>query len=72
MNTLFITGIYILYLLRKCMTKSLKVTDEVHEKLMILKGVMLKKNVSKVIIRLMLIREYDDAFFERVREKGLI
>ena len=54
------------------MTRSLKVTDEVHEKLMILKGVMLKKNVSKVIIRLMLIREYDEAFFERVREKGLI
>ena len=54
------------------MTRSLKVTDEVHEKLMILRGVMVKKNVSEVIIRLMMIREYDEAFFERVREKGLI
>ena len=72
MNTLFITGIYILYLPCECMTRSLKVTDEVHEKLMILRGVMVKKNVSDVIIRLMLIREYDEAFFERVREKGLV
>ena len=51
------------------MIKSLKVTADVHEKLMILKGVMLKKNVSEVIIQLMLIREYDQAFFERIREK---
>ena len=51
------------------MTRSLKVTDEVHEKLMILRGVLLKKNVSEVIIRLMLIREYDEAFFERQRER---
>ena len=51
------------------MIKSLKVTADVHEKLMILKGVMLKKNVSEVIIQLMLIREYDEAFFERIREK---
>ena len=51
------------------MIKSLKVTADVHQKLMVLKGVMLKKNVSEVIIQLMLIREYDEAFFERIREK---
>ena len=50
-------------------TKQLQVTEDVHQKLMVLKGVMLKKNVSEVIIQLMLIREYDEAFFERIREK---
>ena len=51
------------------MIKSLKVTADVHQKLMVLKGVMLKKNVSEVIIQLMLIREYDELFFERIRAK---
>ena len=51
------------------MTKSIKVTDDVHEKLFILRGVLYKKSVSEVILQLMKIRDYDDAFFERIREK---
>jgi len=51
----------------------IRVTADVHEKLNVLKSVMLKRNVNDVIIQLMLIREYDEAFFERMREKkGMI
>ena len=51
----------------------IRVSDDVREKLNLLKSVMLKQNVNDVIIQLMLIREYDEAFFDRMREKqGMI
>jgi len=34
-----------------------------------LKGVLVKANLNDVILQLMQIRQYDDAFFERIREK---
>jgi len=46
-----------------------RVTEEVREKLNLLRGVMLKKSVNEVIISLMISREYNDAFFERQRER---
>ena len=49
--------------------KSLQVTDDVHMKLNVLKGVLFKKNLSEVIIQLMEIRQYNQAFFERIQEK---
>ena len=48
---------------------NLRVSTDTRDKLLILKGVMLKKNFDEVIIQLMLIREYDEAFFERQRER---
>ena len=48
---------------------SVRVSTDTLEKLNILKGVMLKSNLEKVIIQLMLIREYDEAFFERQRQR---
>jgi len=48
--------------------KSLQVTEEVHEKLMILKGVLGADNPSDVIISLMNARKFDDAFFLRLQE----
>jgi hypothetical protein len=48
---------------------SVRVSSETLEKLNILKGVLLKRNLEQVIIRLMLIREYDEAFFERQRQR---
>jgi len=49
--------------------KSIQVTDDVHQKLQVLKGVLVKKNPSEVILLLMHVRQYDDAFFERIKEK---
>ena len=49
--------------------KSLQVTDEVHEKLMMLKGILGVTNLDKLIGCLMNGRGYDDAFFERIQEK---
>ena len=51
------------------MTKHIVVTDDVHEKLNILKGVLVKKNINEVILTLFECRQYNDAFFERIREK---
>ena len=51
------------------MTKQLQVTDEAHERIMILKGVLGVKNVSAVIISLMKSRMYDDAFFNSIVEQ---
>ena len=48
---------------------SVRVSTPTLEKLNVLKGVMLKRNLEDVIIQLMLIREYDEAFFERQRER---
>ena len=51
------------------MTKSIQVTDEVHERLFVLKGLLVDvNNVSDVIISLMTSRKYDTNFFERLRE----
>ena len=47
----------------------IRVTDEVRDKLMHLRGVMHKRNVNDVIVSLMISRQYDDAFFERQREE---
>ena len=51
------------------MTKQLQVTDEAHERIMILKGVLGVKNVSAVIISLMKSRMYDDAFLNSIVEQ---
>ena len=48
--------------------KSLQVTDEVHERLMILKGVLGANSASDVIISLMNARKFNDAFFHRLQE----
>ena len=47
----------------------IRVTEEVREKLMILRGVMLKSSINDVIVSLMISREYNEAFFERLREQ---
>ena len=54
------------------MTKSIQVTEDVHEKLNILKGVLLKKSINEVILTLLRSRDYNKAFFKRIQEKGLI
>jgi len=50
--------------------KMITIPVEVHEKLMLLKEeVLILKSVGAVITALMEARDYDDAFFERIREK---
>ena len=52
------------------MTKMIGVTEKVHERIMVLKGVLKMSNPSKVILSLMRSRGYNDEFFEKL--KGLI
>jgi len=47
----------------------IRVSNEVRDKLLFLRGVMHKKNVNDVIVSLMISRQYDNAFFERQREQ---
>ena len=47
----------------------IRVSEEVREKLNILRGVMHKRNINDVIISLMISCQYDTAFFERRREE---
>ena len=49
--------------------KMITIPVEVHEKLMMLKGILGVTNLDKLIGCLMKGRGYDDAFFERIQEK---
>ena len=62
------------FISKQCTQNSMtqiRVTDEVRDKLMHLRGVMHKRNVNDVIVSLMISREYNDAFFERQRKRQI-
>ena len=51
------------------MTKQVALTEEAHDRLMILKRVLKKKNMSETILHIMNLSYYNAGFFERITEK---